>query len=60
MMAVIQKRKIRWIISLLFIICLLSVPTYAQYGGGTGGPNDPYLIATAEDLIALFFSTISI
>jgi hypothetical protein len=26
------------------------MPTQAQYGGGTGGPNDPYLIYTAEQM----------
>ena len=40
-------------IPLLFTICLLSFPAYAKYSGGTGEPNDPYQIATAEDLIAL-------
>jgi hypothetical protein len=27
-----------------------SFPAYAKYGGGTGEPNDPYLIYTAEQL----------
>ncbi|MBP7050338.1 MAG: hypothetical protein KBE65_04925 [Phycisphaerae bacterium] len=36
------------------ILALAIVPTAAaQYSGGTGEPNDPYQIATAEDLIAL-------
>ncbi|MHC4326696.1 MAG: GLUG motif-containing protein [Planctomycetota bacterium] len=34
----------------LAIICLLSLPAGAQYGGGTGQPNDPYLIYTAEQM----------
>jgi len=34
-------------------ICLLALSAEAQYSGGTGEPNDPYQIATAEDLIAL-------
>ncbi len=38
---------------ILILICLFSLPTQAKYGGGTGEPNDPYRIATAEDLILL-------
>jgi len=34
-------------------MCLFILPVQAQYSGGTGEPNDPYQIATAEDLIAL-------
>ena len=34
-------------------ICLFSFPAYAKYSGGTGEPNDPYQIATAEDLMLL-------
>jgi hypothetical protein len=34
-------------------MCLLALPGYAKYSGGTGEPNDPYQIATAADLIAL-------
>lgn len=34
----------------LAIICLPSLPAGAQYGGGTGAPNDPYLIYTAEQM----------
>jgi hypothetical protein len=40
-------------IPLMIAICLLSVSVYAKYSGGTGEPNDPYQIATADDLIAL-------
>ena len=40
-------------ISLLITIFSLSLPAYAQYSGGTGEPNDPYQIATAEDLMLL-------
>ena len=38
---------------LAITICLLSFPAQAKYGGGTGEPNDPYHIATAEDLMLL-------
>ena len=31
-------------------LCLLGPPVRAQYGGGTGGPDDPYLIYTAEQM----------
>ena len=41
------------IISSLFTVCLFSFPAYAQYGGGTGEPNDPYLIYTADQLNAI-------
>ena len=40
-------------ITLLITIFSLSLPAYAQYSGGTGEPNDPYQIATADDLILL-------
>ena len=40
----------RWIVLILVMIPV--VPVWA-YSGGTGEPNDPYQIATAEDLIAL-------
>ena len=40
-------------ITLLIIIFSLSLPAYAQYSGGTGDPNDPYQIATSEDLMLL-------
>jgi hypothetical protein len=37
----------------LLALCLLSPPVWAQYGGGTGGPDDPYLIYTAEQMNAI-------
>ncbi len=40
-------------ISLLIAVWFVSSPAYAQYSGGTGEPNDPYRIATAEDLMLL-------
>jgi len=40
-------------IPLLITIFSLSFPAYAQYSGGTGEPNDPYQITTAEDLMLL-------
>lgn len=40
-------------IPLLITIFSISLPVYAQYSGGSGEPNDPYQIATAEDLMLL-------
>ena len=40
-------------IPVLIAVCFAGLPAQAQYSGGTGEPNDPYQIATAEDLIAL-------
>ncbi len=40
-------------ILLTIAIFSLSLPAYAKYSGGTGEPNDPYQIATAEDLMLL-------
>ncbi len=34
-------------------VCLLARPAEAKYGGGTGEPNDPYLIYTAEQMSAI-------
>ena len=34
-------------------VCLIALPAHAKYSGGTGEPNDPYQIATAEDLMLL-------
>ena len=43
----------RGIVILTITICIMSIPAYAQYSGGTGEPNNPYQIATAQDLIDL-------
>ena len=37
-------------IRLLLCVLFLILPAQAQYGGGTGEPNDPYLIFTAEQM----------
>ena len=34
----------------LLLLFIIASPAYAKYGGGTGGPNDPYLIYTAEQM----------
>ncbi len=35
------------------ITCLLAASAHAQYGGGAGDPNDPYLIYTPEQMNAI-------
>ncbi|MFB0554604.1 MAG: GLUG motif-containing protein [Phycisphaerae bacterium] len=51
-MAGVSKRQ--WAISLfLMMLYFYGIPAMAQYGGGTGELNDPYQIATAEDLMLL-------
>jgi hypothetical protein len=40
-------------IFLLFAICFFCPAAQAQYGGGTGTQNDPYLIRTAEQMNAI-------
>lgn len=37
----------------LVAICIFILPAQAQYSGGSGAADDPYQIATAEDLILL-------
>jgi hypothetical protein len=37
----------------LLLICILTMPTFAKYSGGTGQPLDPYLISTPEDMNAI-------
>ncbi|MEN6334252.1 MAG: GLUG motif-containing protein [Phycisphaerales bacterium] len=38
---------------LLIAICAVALPAEAKYGGGTGEPNDPYQIWSAEQLNAI-------
>ena len=52
MISVRHSHVIRTII-LLITMLSLSSPAYAKYSGGTGEPNNPYQIATAEDLMLL-------
>ena len=49
MVALINSQIIRKII-LLITISSISLPAYAKYSGGTGEPNDPYLIYTPEQM----------
>lgn len=49
-----QKQKILWTTSLfLMMLYFPYLPAYAQYGGGTGEPNNPYLIYTANQMNAI-------
>jgi hypothetical protein len=41
------------IVLLTLTTCLLAVSVQPKYSGGMGEPNDPYQIATAEDLMLL-------
>ena len=34
-------------------LCFFTLPAQAKYGGGTGEPNNPYLIYTAEQMNAI-------
>jgi hypothetical protein len=48
-----KNSRILRTIPLLIAFCLISMPAQAQYGGGMGEPNDPYLIYTAEQMNAI-------
>ncbi len=50
-----KRRTIRFV-SLWAIVLSTSLNVQAQFAGGTGEPNDPYLIATAEQLLAVDFN----
>ena len=41
-----KANHVRWLLCVLF----LTLPVQAKYGGGSGEPNDPYLIYTAEQM----------
>jgi hypothetical protein len=45
-----RKSNLLGKITVLFFICCFCLPAQAKYGGGTGEPNDPYLIYTAEQM----------
>ena len=38
---------------LSLVVCFAVLPAQAKYGGGTGGPNDPYLIFDANQMNAI-------
>ncbi len=43
-------RKLAYPLFLILLVLVLTSPVQAKYSGGTGGPNNPYRIATAADL----------
>jgi hypothetical protein len=45
-----RSNKLIMVLFICLAFCLLVSPAQAKYSGGTGEPNDPFLIATAEDL----------
>ena len=49
-MATASNSRVLRVIPLLIGVCLVSFPAQAQYGGGSGEPNDPYLIYTPEQM----------
>ncbi|MBP7049469.1 MAG: hypothetical protein KBE65_00475 [Phycisphaerae bacterium] len=52
-MAAARNTCIRPAIPLLIATCLFTARVNAQYGGGTGEPNDPYQIWTPEQMNAI-------
>ena len=48
-----RPRRNRRMIPYLILLGLVCLPSYAQYSGGTGTPEDAYQIATAQDLVDL-------
>jgi len=48
-----MKRRMIRFVSLWAIVLSTSLNVQAQFAGGTGEPNDPYLIATAEQFLAV-------
>ncbi len=51
-MLILKARRI-FPAALLVVACLVGSPAWAGFSGGTGEPNDPYLIATVEHLLAV-------
>jgi hypothetical protein len=52
-MSEVREPRTRRTLLLLLAPCLLSTCLRAQYGGGTGEPNDPYLIYTPAQMNAI-------
>jgi hypothetical protein len=40
-------------IAILLVVCCCGLPAQGKYGGGTGEPNEPYLIYNAEQMNAI-------
>ncbi len=50
-----RKSSLLGKITVLVVICCCCLPAQGQYGGGTGEPNDPYLIYTAEQMNTVYW-----
>jgi hypothetical protein len=48
-----QSGKLTMPLLLLFAICFWALSAHAKYGGGTGGPDNPYLIFDANQMNAI-------
>lgn len=48
-----NPKKTGWAVFLALVICFLVSSVEAKYGGGTGEPNNPYLIYTSEQMNAI-------
>ena len=48
-----RKSNLLGKITILVVICFFGLPAHAKYGGGTGGPNYPYLIYDANQMNAI-------
>jgi len=52
-MATVRNSRVLQVILMLIPFSLCGLSANAKYGGGTGEPNDPYLIRTAEQMNAI-------
>ncbi len=48
-----KNLSLMWKIAVLVVICCCCLSAQGKYGGGTGEPNAPYLIYTAEQMNAV-------
>jgi len=48
-----KSNKLAFPLLIFLAVCLFSLPAKAQYGGGNGTADDPYLIYTAEQMNAI-------
>ncbi len=49
-MTMARNSRVLWTILLLIAVCFVSMPAQAQFGGGRGEPDDPFLIYTAQQM----------
>jgi hypothetical protein len=52
-MMALKQPRIPWTISALLAACMVCLPARGQQVGGSGTQDDPYQIATADELIAI-------